>query len=98
MLSEVKKRNNDHIVTDKMKKTFSYRRQEVLQAEPMVADFKSRWPALFIVKEVQILSHQVHICPHNTHPNTQSQTHFRGQKYNEKSSLKLLIKKQNRQY
>lgn len=63
MLSEVKKRNSDHIVTEKMEKTFSYRRQEVLQAEPMVADFKSRWPALFTVKEVCISSHQVYICP-----------------------------------
>ncbi|KAK2921340.1 hypothetical protein Q8A73_000825 [Channa argus] len=35
-----------------MEKTFSYRRQEVLQGQPMIADFKSRWPALFTAKEI----------------------------------------------
>lgn len=52
LLSEIQKRNNDHIVTLKMEKTFSYRRQEVLQGQPLVAEFKSRWPALFTQKEV----------------------------------------------
>ncbi|KAL4000600.1 KRAB domain-containing zinc finger protein [Sarotherodon galilaeus] len=47
ILSELTKRNNDSVVSAKMEKTFSYRRQEVLQGQPMVADFKSRWPALF---------------------------------------------------
>lgn len=74
MLSEIKKRNNDHVVTEKMEKTFSYRRQEVLQAEPMIADFKSRWPALFTVKEVRVLSHYVDICLLN------AEEHLRGQK------------------
>lgn len=55
LLSEIKKRNNDHVVVLKMEKTFSYRRQEVLQGQPLVADFKSRWPALFTQKEVNIL-------------------------------------------
>ncbi|XP_034557216.1 uncharacterized protein LOC117825460 [Notolabrus celidotus] len=52
LLSEITKRNNDHIVTEKMDTTFSYRRQEVLQGQPLVADFKSRWPALFSGKEI----------------------------------------------
>lgn len=55
LLSEIKKRNNDHFVALKMEKTFSYRRQEVLQDQPLVADFKSRWPALFNQKEVNVL-------------------------------------------
>lgn len=55
LLSEIKKRNNDHVVALKMEKTFSYRRQEVLQGQPLVADFKSRWPALFTQKEVNVL-------------------------------------------
>ncbi|XP_067364136.1 sterile alpha motif domain-containing protein 3-like [Channa argus] len=52
MQSEFKKKNNDTIETEKMEKTFSYRRQEVLQGQPMIADFKSRWPALFTAKEI----------------------------------------------
>ncbi|XP_060796594.1 uncharacterized protein LOC132898947 [Neoarius graeffei] len=52
LLSEIKKRNNDHVVALKMEKTFSYRRQEVLQGQPLIADFKSRWPVLFTQKEI----------------------------------------------
>ncbi|XP_051778517.1 uncharacterized protein LOC127526633 [Erpetoichthys calabaricus] len=55
LLSEIQKRNNDHIVTMKMEKTFSYRRQEVIQGQPLIADFKSRWPTLFTQKEVHVL-------------------------------------------
>ena len=54
LLSENKKRNNDFVVTLKMENTFSYRRQEIL-GEPLVTDFKSRWPALFNAKEVLVL-------------------------------------------
>ncbi|XP_051815604.1 uncharacterized protein LOC110954116 [Acanthochromis polyacanthus] len=52
LLSEYMKKDNWHTVTAKMDKTFSYRRQEVLQGQPFVADFKSRWPALFNEKEI----------------------------------------------
>ncbi|XP_035024041.2 uncharacterized protein LOC118116450 isoform X1 [Hippoglossus stenolepis] len=55
LLPEIKKRNNGHRVTEKMEKTdecFSYRRQEVPQGQPLVADFKSRWPALFTQNEM----------------------------------------------
>lgn len=55
LLLEIQKRNNDDIVTVKMEKTFSYRRQEVIQGQPLIADFKSRWPALFTQKEVHVL-------------------------------------------
>lgn len=55
LLSEAKKRNNDHVVALKMEKTFSFRRQEVLQGQPMIAEFKSRWPALFTAREVRFL-------------------------------------------
>lgn len=54
-LPEITKRNNDHIVTVKMEKIFSYTKQEVLPGEPWVADFKSRWSALFTVKELHVL-------------------------------------------
>ena len=55
LLSENKKRNNDFVVTLKMENTFSYRRQEILEGEPLVTDVKSRWPALFNAKEVLVL-------------------------------------------
>lgn len=64
LLSEIKKRNNDHIVTVKMQKTFSYRRQEVIQGQPLIADFQSRWPALFTQKEVHVLYVlRLYACP-----------------------------------
>lgn len=50
LLSEMTKRNNDHAVARKMEKTFSYRRQEVLQGQPL----ESRWSALFTQKEVNV--------------------------------------------
>ncbi|KAI9542025.1 hypothetical protein NQZ68_025159 [Dissostichus eleginoides] len=51
LLTEVQKRNNQVVVKEKMERTFSYRRQEVVQDKPLVADFKSRWPALFEMNE-----------------------------------------------
>ncbi|KAI9532249.1 hypothetical protein NQZ68_033874 [Dissostichus eleginoides] len=38
LLTEVKKRNNDAVVKKKMQKTFAYRRQEVVQDAPVVAE------------------------------------------------------------
>ncbi|XP_063040866.1 uncharacterized protein LOC134435756 [Engraulis encrasicolus] len=35
-----------------MEKTFSYRRQEVVDQRPRIEDFKNRWPALFEQREV----------------------------------------------
>ncbi|KAL3063582.1 hypothetical protein OYC64_000002 [Pagothenia borchgrevinki] len=35
-----------------MEKTFACRRQEVVRQAPIIADFKTRWPALFHVREV----------------------------------------------
>lgn len=55
LLAAIKKRNNDKVVKEKMERTFSYRRQEVVQEKPMIAEFKSRWPALFNVDEVSVL-------------------------------------------
>nr|XP_029138132.1 transcription factor 12-like [Labrus bergylta] len=63
LLSENKKNNNDHIVTLTMEKTFSYRRQEILAGEPLVADFKSRWPALFNAKEIDKEFHRISTVP-----------------------------------
>uniref|UniRef100_A0A0F8AWM6 Sterile alpha motif domain-containing protein 3 n=1 Tax=Larimichthys crocea TaxID=215358 RepID=A0A0F8AWM6_LARCR len=52
LLSEVQKRNNDDKVAMMMDKTFALRREEVVREAPMIADFKTRWPALFHVQEV----------------------------------------------
>uniref|UniRef100_A0AAV2J4P8 Uncharacterized protein n=1 Tax=Knipowitschia caucasica TaxID=637954 RepID=A0AAV2J4P8_KNICA len=49
---QVQKRNNDDKVARMMDKTFALRREEVVREAPMIADFKTRWPALFHVREV----------------------------------------------
>ncbi|CAL8270158.1 unnamed protein product [Arctogadus glacialis] len=63
LLSENKKRNNDFVVTLKMENTFSYRRQEILEGEPLVTDFKSRSPALFNAKEINKEFHRISTVP-----------------------------------
>lgn len=50
--NEVKKRNNTKVIWEKMAKTFSWRRLEVVSGSPCAADFKERWPALFCEAEV----------------------------------------------
>ncbi|XP_023811402.1 uncharacterized protein LOC111947527 isoform X2 [Oryzias latipes] len=51
LLSEVKIRNNEQKVAQMMEMTFALRRQEVVQEAPMIAEFKTRWPAVFLVRE-----------------------------------------------
>ncbi|XDV18799.1 hypothetical protein PO909_006015 [Leuciscus waleckii] len=51
LLNEVKKKNNEKNVRMLMDKSFSIRRHEVIK-EPLIADFKTRWPALFRTEEV----------------------------------------------
>uniref|UniRef100_A0A3B5PS92 PB1 domain-containing protein n=1 Tax=Xiphophorus maculatus TaxID=8083 RepID=A0A3B5PS92_XIPMA len=55
LLTAIKRRNNDRVIADKMARTFAYRRQEVVNEEPGIEDFKDRWPALFQQKEFQRL-------------------------------------------
>ncbi|XP_032429553.1 uncharacterized protein LOC116726778 [Xiphophorus hellerii] len=52
LLTAIKRRNNDKVIADKMARTFAYRRQEVVNEEPGIEDFKDRWPALFQQKEI----------------------------------------------
>ncbi|XP_046707285.1 uncharacterized protein LOC124387164 [Silurus meridionalis] len=61
LLSEVKKKNNEQTVRRLMDISFALRRQEVVKESPLIADFKSRWPALFQENEV---------CAEFTHINT----------------------------
>lgn len=52
LLTEVRKRNNRAVLKNKMEKTFSLRRQEIVAKESGVEEVKERWPALFTVDEV----------------------------------------------
>ncbi|XP_076616611.1 uncharacterized protein LOC143339324 [Chaetodon auriga] len=52
MLQEIKKKNNERIISEKMERSFSIRRQEVVKQCPAIQDFRERWPALF--SEAQI--------------------------------------------
>ncbi|XP_036004042.1 sterile alpha motif domain-containing protein 3-like isoform X2 [Fundulus heteroclitus] len=52
LLNEVKKRDNCQIISEKMAKTFSIHRQEVVNQEPPVSDLKKRWPALFDATQI----------------------------------------------
>ena len=52
LLNEVKKKNNTKVIQEKMAKTFSYRRLEVVSGSPAADEFRERWPALFCDAEV----------------------------------------------
>ncbi|KAK7945055.1 hypothetical protein WMY93_000783 [Mugilogobius chulae] len=58
LLTEIQKRNNDEQIKTKMEKTFPLRRQEILQDMPFIADFKSRWPALFSSRELLMVDNK----------------------------------------
>lgn len=47
LLNEVKKKNNTKVIHEKMAKTFSIRRLEVVNGNLPTDDFRERWPALF---------------------------------------------------
>ncbi|XP_034052381.1 uncharacterized protein LOC117532895 [Gymnodraco acuticeps] len=53
LLTEVKKKNNEKIVAEKMDKTFSYRRLQVVEDCPAVQDFIESWPALFSEHQIK---------------------------------------------
>lgn len=57
LLTEIKKRNNEKSIREKMAKTFGYRRQEVVDQTPSIEDIMARWPALFQMEEVYHLSY-----------------------------------------
>ena len=52
LLTEVKKRNNEKTVREKMARTFGFRRQEVVDLKPSIENIMERWPALFQMEEV----------------------------------------------
>ncbi|GAA6221199.1 uncharacterized protein LOC102079676 [Lates japonicus] len=52
LLREVTKRDNSQVVAEKMAKTFSLRRQEIIYDAPAIGDFMERWPALFDAAQI----------------------------------------------
>ncbi|XP_051948707.1 uncharacterized protein LOC127619765 [Xyrauchen texanus] len=53
LLFEVKKRDNNQTICQKMQKTFSYRRKEIILQSLPVIDIKTRWPALFQPSQIE---------------------------------------------
>ncbi|KAK0133346.1 hypothetical protein N1851_031143 [Merluccius polli] len=53
LLNEVKKKNNDKVIQEKMCKTFSMRRLEVVSGTQAAEDFTERWPALLCANGVE---------------------------------------------
>ena len=54
LLIEVKKKNNEKTVREKMARTFEFRRQEVVDQKPTIEKLMERWPALFQMEEVYL--------------------------------------------
>lgn len=52
LLDEVKIRDNWRNINQKMARTFSYRRQEIIEKSPSIASILERWPALFDTSQV----------------------------------------------
>ena len=49
-----KKQRNMTVIQQKMALTFSLRRREVVEGQPMVSEVQERWPALFSSEEVKL--------------------------------------------
>lgn len=49
-----KKQKNMTVIQQKMALTFSLRRREVVECQPMVSEVQERWPALFSSEEVRL--------------------------------------------
>ncbi|XP_035986263.1 uncharacterized protein LOC118559847 [Fundulus heteroclitus] len=52
LLTEIKIRNNERTVREKMARTFQFRRQEIVDQKPTIENLMERWPALFQMEEV----------------------------------------------
>ncbi|XP_041856635.1 uncharacterized protein LOC121654125 isoform X2 [Melanotaenia boesemani] len=53
LLTEVKKKDNEKLIKEKMAKTFAHRRHEIVSLSPSIEDIKARWPALFQASHLQ---------------------------------------------
>ncbi|XP_056447067.1 uncharacterized protein LOC130383066 [Gadus chalcogrammus] len=52
LLTEIQKRNNNVIIAEKMAKTFSIQRDEIVNQTPQISEVKDRWPALFEATQI----------------------------------------------
>ncbi|XP_076879072.1 sterile alpha motif domain-containing protein 3-like isoform X2 [Brachyhypopomus gauderio] len=59
LLTELKKRENDTLIKEKMAKTFAHRRHEIINQTPSIEDIKARWPALFKASHLQDEFHRI---------------------------------------
>ena len=53
MEASKKARVDESLIKAKMDMTFSLRRKEVVNKQPMVAELKDRWPALFFKDQIR---------------------------------------------
>ncbi|XP_051272765.1 uncharacterized protein LOC127372883 [Dicentrarchus labrax] len=53
LLKEIKKKNNERAVNEKMEKSFAMRRTEVVQDCPAIQDLLERWPSLFCENQIK---------------------------------------------
>ncbi|CAL8238231.1 unnamed protein product, partial [Merluccius merluccius] len=60
LVDEMKKKNrNTTLIEQNMELTFSLRRREVVECQPMVSEIQERWPALFCCEEISKEFHRV---------------------------------------
>ena len=53
LVEESQRRNkNDALIKQRMELTFSLRRKEIVEPQPMVSEVQGKWPALFCEAEV----------------------------------------------
>ncbi|KAI4798861.1 hypothetical protein KUCAC02_020431 [Chaenocephalus aceratus] len=55
-----KKKKDEAVIKEKMQRSFSLRRQEILQ-EPKIPEFLNKWPALFDVSEGIVVTEEGHV-------------------------------------
>ncbi|XP_034557898.1 uncharacterized protein LOC117825987 isoform X1 [Notolabrus celidotus] len=53
LVDETKKKQKDmELISQKMELTFSLRRKEIIEVQPMVMEIQERWPALFLEEQI----------------------------------------------
>ncbi|RXN18153.1 sterile alpha motif domain-containing 3-like isoform X1 [Labeo rohita] len=53
LLKEIKKKNNERAINEKMEKSFAMRRTEVVKDCPAIQDLLERWPSLFCENQIK---------------------------------------------
>ncbi|XP_038129181.1 uncharacterized protein LOC119781095 [Cyprinodon tularosa] len=59
LLTEVRKRDNNKLIKEKMAKTFAHRRNDIVNQSPAIEDIKARWPALFEASNIEDEFHRI---------------------------------------